>query len=122
MNPTDTPRTDSARTLGGVIVNDSWALLGEPRSFDSIDVVPADFARQLERELKASKAEGERLKGISEDAKCDLIRTQIEMQLEIDRAEAEVERLRIISKIIVEYISDYEPRQFYRDLINQKSK
>lgn len=54
---TDTPRTDSARTLGGVIVNDSWALLGEPRSFESINVVPAGFARQLERELNESKAE-----------------------------------------------------------------
>lgn len=37
------------------------------------------------------------------------------------KAEAEVERLLTISKIIVEYISDYEPRQFYRDLINQNN-
>ena len=38
------------------------------------------------------------------------------------KAEAEVERLLTISKIIVEYISEYEPRQFYRDLINQNNK
>ena len=54
---TDTPRTDAARTLGGIIFNDSWAILGEPRCFDSINVVPADFARELELELDASKAE-----------------------------------------------------------------
>lgn len=69
MTKTDTPRTDAARTLGGVIVNDSWALLGEPRSFASINVVPADFARDLELELTLSlqnqlksQAEVERLK------------------------------------------------------------
>jgi hypothetical protein len=34
-----------------------------------------------------------------DESKADLMRTQIEMQLEIDRAEAEVERLRQILKI-----------------------
>jgi hypothetical protein len=39
-------------------------------------------------------AEVERLLERAENAEDDLIRTQIEMQLEIDKAEAEVERLR----------------------------
>ena len=41
---------------------------------------------------------------------------------EVKRLQAEVERLLTIAKITVEYISEYEPRQFYRNLINQKTK
>jgi hypothetical protein len=60
----DTPRTDSA----------------EPQLHSNAGGwVRADFARELERELN--------------DSRDDLMRTQIEMQLEIDRGEAEIERL-----------------------------
>jgi hypothetical protein len=45
-----------------------------------------------------------------------------EIERELAASQAEVERLTTISKIIVEYISEYEPRQFYRDLINQNTK
>ena len=64
INPTaDTPRTDAAAGHAMGIINEGVLFC----------------SRQLERELDESKA--------------DLMRTQIEMQLEIDRAEAEVERL-----------------------------
>ena len=46
-----------------------------------------------EDRIKQLEDEVERLKAIADDAKCDLIRTQIEMQLEIDRVQAEVKRL-----------------------------
>jgi chromosome segregation ATPase len=64
INETETPRTDAA----------------EPQlQSNKGGWVRADFARELERELN--------------DSNDNLMRTQIEMQLEIDRGEAEVERL-----------------------------
>ena len=49
---TDTPRTDAA-----VLWADSY-------QGKFINLVPADFANELERELAASKAEVERLRGL----------------------------------------------------------
>lgn len=64
--------------------------------------------------------------GVQSDEIWDLSR-QLELELAISlenqvKAKSEVERLLTISKIIVEYISEYEPRQFYRDLINKNTK
>jgi Skp family chaperone for outer membrane proteins len=73
---TDTPRTET------------YVLNPHPES------VPAEFAREIERELAASKAEVERLLERAENAEADLIRTQIEMQLDLDKSEEEVERLK----------------------------
>lgn len=67
-NTTDTPRTDAVDNMN--------------EDFDVVGAHMTALARQLERELDESKA--------------DLIRTQIEMQLEIDRSEAEVERLKAL--------------------------
>ena len=73
---TDTPRTDAYN--------------------NSLGIVPASFARELERELDESKA--------------DLMRTQIEMQLEIDRATAEVERLK---ELLNRAINEIEKTPFH---------
>ena len=71
----DTPRTDGA-------------LLGEPRSFDSINVVPADFARDLERELNESKEETEDLIFDLNASKAEVERME---KIEIERDEARKE-------------------------------
>jgi predicted RNase H-like nuclease (RuvC/YqgF family) len=69
---TETPRTDAYN--------------------NSLSVVPADFARQLERELAASEAEVERLK--EELAAWDYGTRAKREQERAEKAEAEVERLR----------------------------
>ena len=50
-----TPRTDAAEEINSL----DWH---QNHSYDGRKVVPADFARQLERELSQSRAEAERLR------------------------------------------------------------
>jgi hypothetical protein len=86
---TDTPRTDAAR----------FEALRS--SAFRIDCIPLKLGQELERELSASQEAY--LKSVERDdyltqelsdSRDDLMRTQIEMQLEIDRGEAEAERLK----------------------------
>jgi chromosome segregation ATPase len=55
---------------------------------------PATDWGSVARSAQERAHSAERLLERAENAEADLIRTQIEMQLEIDKAEAEVERLR----------------------------
>jgi hypothetical protein len=112
MNP-DTPRTDASRLAEAEDLikrgHDGWQKAEEEvaklnhqllktesdllQSQDINSFLDVEFRIACKRAERA-EAEVERLLERAENAEADLIRTQIEMQLEIDKAEAEVERLK----------------------------
>ena len=81
MKQTDTPRTDAVPSTQSVLTAQS----------DPVKLLDAcvEYREQLD------------------ESKADLIRTQIEMQLEIDKAEAEVERLRELLNRALECLKVY---------------
>jgi hypothetical protein len=78
-------------------------------------VITTQFAKQLERELSASQEAY--LKSVERDdyltqelsdSNDDLMRTQLEMQLEIDRGEAEIERLKQWKDTLISHLMALE--------------
>lgn len=85
---TDTPRTDAVCFK---------------ETMESAEVVLATFARQLERELSASRAEVERLR--VRDSESNIARAELWAK-RTEKAEAEVERLRNSLRRVVEIAED----------------
>lgn len=81
-NSTDTPRTDSEPSNQPMLSAQSDPV----ELYHKLIAVTVDYGKALD----ACAEYREQL----DDSKAYLMRTQIEMQLEIDRAEAEVERLK----------------------------
>ena len=81
-NSTDTPRTDSEPSNQPMLSAQSDPV----ELYHKLIAVTVDYGKAL----GACAEYREQL----DESKADLMRTQIEMQLEIDRAEAEVERLK----------------------------
>ena len=81
-NSTDTPRTDSEPSNQPMLSAQSDPV----ELYHKLIAVTVDYGKALD----ACAEYREQL----DESTADLMRTQIEMQLEIDRAEAEVERLK----------------------------
>jgi len=97
----DTPRTDAAAST--MVAPHGL----ESQSWEVLEVVPADFARQLERELAEARAEGleqARLLGMGGERECAL-RGEVGrvcaenslLRAELVEARAEVERLKVVA-------------------------
>ena len=82
MTTTDTPRTDALPSTQSMLTAQSDPV----QLYQQLCKVTVYFGKALD----ACVEYREQL----DESKADLMRTQIEMQLEIDKAEAEVERLK----------------------------